>query len=143
MPPQRLLCFCVAISISLLGLSACRDDGPVVPAATTKHVMVTITEPSSKQIFEAAAEPPSDEVGWKSIQGSAQATSDSARRLIRAVRGGNKDTWVQLANRMADAADKVTAAAAAKDASALAAAGDTLYASCENCHKLFQPPKGT
>jgi cytochrome c556 len=123
----------------MLSLSACHDDGPVVPAATTKHVMVTITEPSSKQIFEAAAEPPGDDASWTNIQSNAQATSDSAKRLIRAVRGGNKDTWVQLANAMAEAADKVAAAAAAKDANALATAGDTLFASCENCHKAFQP----
>jgi cytochrome c556 len=122
-----------------LALAACNEDGPVIPAATTKHVMVTITDPSSKIVFEAAAEPPEDDAGWQHVQAGAQTTADSARRLIRAVRGGNKITWVKQADALIDAADKAALAAAAKDAKALEAASDALYGTCESCHKLFQP----
>jgi hypothetical protein len=135
---SRLAMPCCVGALSL-ALAACNDDGPVIPAATTKHVMVAITDPSSKVVFEAAAEPPKDDAGWKEVQSGAQATADSARRLIRAVRGGNRASWVEQADALIDAADKAAVAAAAKDAKALEVAGDALYGTCESCHRLFKP----
>jgi cytochrome c556 len=127
-----------AVSVLSLALAACRDDGPVVPAATTKFVMTSVTDPSSKVVFEAAAEPPKDAAGWDAVQSGAQATADSARRLIRAVRGGNKSDWVDQANDLISAAGSAAAAAAARDPQALASAADALNGTCESCHKRFQ-----
>jgi cytochrome c556 len=127
-----------AVLILPLSLAACRDDGPVVPAATTKYVMTSVTDPSSKVVFEAAAEPPKDAAGWDAVQSGAQATAESARRLIKAVRGGNKSDWVDQANDLISAAASAAAAAAARDPQALASAAEALYGTCESCHRRFQ-----
>jgi cytochrome c556 len=125
----------------LFGLSGCHDEGPIVPAAAIKFVMETSTEPASKLIFEAAAEPPKDASGWQQVQKGASDVASSARKLVNAVRGGNRKNWEELANAMAAAGDQASAAAAAHDADALAKAGDALFATCENCHRIYQPPK--
>ena len=119
-------------------LAGCNEDGPVVPTATTKFVMTSVTEPAAKRVFEAAAEPPSDDAGWQAVTAGARETAESARRLIRAVRGGNKAVWAEQANAMIAAADKAAAAAAAHDAKSLEAASEALYGTCEGCHRVFQ-----
>jgi hypothetical protein len=135
----RFLCHRVGAALVVsLGLTACQEDGPVLPAATIKHVMETVAVPSGKVVFDAAAEAPATEAGWTAVQTNALAISDSADRLIRSVRGGNRGPWTELAKAMAAAADRVAAAAAARDANGLAAAGDALYGTCEGCHKVFQ-----
>jgi len=129
--------FCAVLSASIL--AACHEDGPVVPSAITKFVMVSVTDPAAKRIFEAAAEPPQDDAGWRSVADGASETADSARRLIRAVRGGNKADWIGQANALIAASDEAATAAAAHDSTALAVAGDKLYATCESCHQRFKP----
>ncbi|MBI5791465.1 MAG: hypothetical protein HZA63_08325 [Rhodocyclales bacterium] len=130
-----------AVAFIAIALTACRDNGPVVPAATIKHVMTTVTDPAAKQIFEAAAEPPRNEAGWKNVHDNAEATAESARRLVRAVRGGNRVVWAEFSNALADAASNASAAASAKDAKALAVASDAIFTTCEGCHKVFQTPR--
>lgn len=135
----RIFARVVCGAAALVSLYGCRDEGPVVPAATIKHVMASVTDPASKRIFEAAAEPPTEVAAWQVVAAEAQATAETGTRLINAVRGGNKREWVVLAGAMSAAARKVGDAAAARDPTALAASADKLYETCEGCHKRFQP----
>lgn len=113
-----------------------------MPAAAVKLVMASVTDPAAKEIFEAAAEPPHSDAAWQKVQDSAAVTAASAKQILKAVRGGNRTEWAELAKAMASASEQAGAAAAAHDATALSAAGDVLYASCERCHALFQSRRG-
>lgn len=132
----------LAISCFALVLTACRDEVPAVPVSITQQVMREATIPASEAIFSAAGNPPGDGPGWRNVQANAAALADSGQRLIRAVRGGEKEKWVKLAGALVLAAKQVDRAAGARDADALAAAGERLYASCENCHSAFLRRRG-
>lgn len=130
---------CLATMAAVGGISACLPEraNAVLPPVTVRHVMVGTTIPASTAIFNAAGEAPRDDAGWDELRRHAVALGESGNRLTVGARGPERDEWIRLARAMADGASRVARAAAARDADAVAAAGDAIYAACEGCHKRF------
>jgi hypothetical protein len=133
------LCFlwpCLVLAVGLAGCLTERSQS-VLPAVTVRHLMVGATIPASKVVFAVADEAPTDEAGWQGVQASALALADAGAQLKVGARGPGKDDWLRLAGAMAVGADQAARAAARRDADAVAAAGNDIYAACEGCHRRF------
>jgi hypothetical protein len=106
-------------------------------AATVKQVMVTMTIPASDAIFSAASETPKDAKGWQEVRNAAVTLAESGKLLIAGGLAKDSTTWVDMARALVAQAQATQKAVDAKDADALAQAGDDVYATCETCHERY------
>jgi len=130
---------CLAVVLLAISLAACLPERSqsVLPAATVRNLMVGVTIPAAKVVFEAAAELPTTTAEWQRVGASAQALADAGSRLTVGARGSGKDDWVRLARAMAGGAERASEAAQRQDNDAFSAAGNEIYEACEACHKSF------
>ena len=113
-----------------------QQDAETAPA-TVKQVMLTMTVPSSDAIFSAASEPPKDDEQWVAVRTSAMMLAESGNLLMTGGRAKDNTTWMEMAREMVNQAEGALKAVEARNADALAQAGDDVYVTCEACHARF------
>lgn len=116
---------------------AAPNPEPLSSYATVKQLMIELTVPSSNAVFAAAGEVPKNEAGWQLIHQAALTLGQSAELLTKTPLAVNNPAWQQPAKDMAHAAQSAAKAAKSRDVDGIAAAGDALYESCANCHKIY------
>jgi cytochrome c553 len=130
------------MSFRLIGLLAVTSALSTLAqtAATMKQLMLDLIHPASNEILLIVNRGgPADEKEWAAIRRSALTLAES-EDLLRARAGGrNTNEWAKDAKLLSDSGSTAYKAALAKDASALAAAAESLDASCTTCHKQFRP----
>jgi hypothetical protein len=155
------------IALGVSSLPGCSPDKPVetapaaeqaqatAPAAapapaitlpvSINAVMVALVDHASEPLWLDAYEPPKTADRWLETEYNAYQMAMSGKLIQLAGTGPNDVDWVaqpqwkNFADAMSAAGMDALAAAKAKDAAALNAAGDRLVASCESCHKEFKP----
>ncbi len=131
-----------ATALSGIGLaaqgsgSAAGGDGPKA-IASVRDVMVGMAMPASDVVFNAGAEPPKTPAEWDSVRRNAAILAESANLLLIGTRVRDRGDWIRMATAQRDAAESVVKAATAKDAAALADAGDKAYETCTTCHNKY------
>ena len=109
-------------------------------AATMKQLMLDLIHPASNEILLIINRGgPADEKEWAAVRRSALALAESGDLLMARGRARAANDWPKDARLLADAGGAAYKAALGKDAKALAAAADSLDASCTACHKQFRP----
>jgi len=81
-------------------------------------------------------EPETDEE-WAVILNGAMTITESANLLMIGERARDQETWMRMAQGMADAGLLAVAAAEAQDADAIFGVGEAVYNSCDRCHNLY------
>ena len=102
-------------------------------APTTKQLMLDMIHPAANDILLAVNR---DEKDWAALRRAALALQESGSLLAAPGRGAD---WAKDVTLLADAGAAAYKAAQARDTAALAAAADSLDASCTTCHKQFRP----
>jgi len=120
----------------------------MAPIATVKQLMGGIIGPSATVVFDSVGttvdatgiheKQPSTETEWAAVGASAAALVESANLLMVGDRAVDKGEWAKMSKALADAGMVVLKATQAKDPMAILAAGETLNASCDNCHSQYQ-----
>jgi cytochrome c553 len=107
-------------------------------AATMKQLMLDLIHPASNEILLIINRGgPSDYREWVAVRRSALTLAESGELLKSHT--PNTNDWVKDAKLLADAGSAAYQAALAKDPKALAAAAESVDASCTACHKQFRP----
>jgi hypothetical protein len=119
----------------------------ITPVATVKQIMDGIVAPSATAVFESVGtivdatgiheKAPSTDAEWAALGASAAALAESANLLLIGNRAVDQQDWVKMSKALADASMLVLKATDAKDAMGVLAAGETLNASCDDCHERY------
>lgn len=109
-------------------------------APTMKQLMLDMIHPASNDIvlFVNRGVPKSD-AEWAAVRRSALALAESGNLLTMRGRARDDADWANDAKMLADAGAAAYKAAQDKDLSALAAAAESIDASCTTCHKQYRP----
>lgn len=108
--------------------------------ASMKQLMLDFIHPASNELLLSVHRGgPNDEAEWASIRRSALTLAESASLLTIPGRVRDQGDWVKDARMLADAGSAAYKAAQTKDLNALAAAVDSIDASCTACHKKYRP----
>jgi len=138
---SSIRCFawaCVAAIALLLASGVARAQQPTLkPIATVRQLMQAMIVPFSDAVFDAAFEPPKTDAQWTAVRATALALAESGNLLMIGRRARDEGEWMRMARDEVDAAEAVIKAIDAKNATALAAAGDVLYETCDTCHARY------
>lgn len=114
-------------------------------ASVVGKLMREQTVPASDTLFAAAGEAPATPADWQAqsetLLLAARRLGEASRQLARQRAYRSDDDWQQWANAMRQAANGSARAVRQRDGTALAAASEALYASCEGCHRRYLPPR--
>ena len=123
-----------AVLISTL-LPACllqaQDDANAV-----SRLMKSVVIPQSDIVFAVGKKAPANNNEWSKVAQSAAQLTEAAKSLAARTPAANAESWRKASQAMTDAAGRVGVAANLKNADAVLDAGDSLYESCEGCHRL-------
>ena len=115
-------------------------DGPEI---SVNDVMVEQIAPATNTLW--AIEDPQTDADWQLFVDAANVVIDTTESIKQGGTGPNDNAWAQdpawqaFADRLIAAGIDARAAAENKDVDAMYAAGDVLYAPCEECHIQFHP----
>ena len=120
----------------------------IAPVATVKQLMDGIIGPSATVVFDSVGttvdatgiheKQPSTDTEWAAVGASAAALVEAANLLMVGDRAVDKGAWATTSKELADAGMLVLKATQAKNAEGILEAGETLNASCDNCHNQYQ-----
>jgi hypothetical protein len=117
------------------------------PVASTKQIMVGITNPAAYVIYEAVGTkttskgieeiaPQTDE-DWQKVESAGAAVVESGNLILTGNRAIDKGDWVKMTHDMMDKAKLAMAAAKAKDKDKIVETGGDLNVTCDNCHMRY------
>jgi hypothetical protein len=119
----------------------------ITPVATVKQLMDGIIGPSATVVFDSVGtivdatgiheNQPRTDAEWATVSGSAAALVESANLLVMGNRAIDRQDWLTMSKALADAGMLVLKATEAKDPQGILAAGETLNATCDNCHQRY------
>jgi hypothetical protein len=133
----RTLLTAIATAASMfVGVAIAQQSGSA-PPSTVKEVMTSMTIPASDEIFESAFDTPTTDERWARVQRAALTLAESGKLLTTTKLAKDTGMWMDMARALVEEAERTSAAAGAKDAKALEALGDTLYATCKTCHSRY------
>jgi len=120
---------------------------PVAPAAVStfkvigpsRQIMLAVTIPASDAVFNAAAEPPTTDGRWVTVERAALALAESGNLLLIPGRAVDDGEWARFSRMLIDTAAQAYEAAQAKDINGVSDAGNAIYEACEGCHKKYMP----
>ncbi|WP_153067149.1 hypothetical protein [Steroidobacter cummioxidans] len=122
------------------------DAVPEPSAASTfkvigpnRQIMLAVTIPASDAVFNAAAEPPTTDEQWVTVERAALALAESGNLLLIPGRAVDDGEWARFSHMLIDTAARAYSAAQAKDIDGVADAGNAIYEACEGCHKKYMP----
>jgi len=117
------------------------------PVATVKQLMDGIVGPSATVVFDSVGtivdatgiheNQPRTDAEWATVGASAAALVESANLLVTGNRAIDRQDWVTMSKALADSGMVVLKAVEAKDPQGILAAGETLNATCDNCHERY------
>ena len=120
----------------------------IAPVASVKQLMDGIIGPSATVVFDSVGttvdatgiheKQPSTDTEWAAVGASAAALVEAANLLMVGDRAVDKGGWATTSKALADAGMLVLKATQAKNAEGILEAGETLNASCDNCHSQYQ-----
>lgn len=117
-----------------------QDAAPTAPVMKTDRLMKVFADPIVETLKGAVKEAPTTPKGWRVIQDQGEATAEVA--ILTMMREGeheNTPEWDQLADAMKKAGLALAEAAGKKDFADVQAKTTALIASCNECHKKFEP----
>lgn len=144
----------MALVIAAGALSAaCSKPAPAKPEATpaaapspsfkvvgpSRQIMLAVTIPASETVFNAAAEPPTTDEQWVSVERAALTLAESGNLLLVPGRAVDEGEWSRFSHMLIDTAAQAYEAAQAKDIDGVSEAGNAIYEACEGCHKKYLP----
>jgi hypothetical protein len=119
----------------------------ITSVATVKQLMDGIIGPSATVVFDSVGtivdatgiheNQPRTDAEWATVSGSAAALVESANLLVMGNRAIDRQDWLTMSKALADAGMLVLKATEAKDPQGILAAGETLNATCDNCHQRY------
>ncbi|WP_157994470.1 hypothetical protein [Peristeroidobacter agariperforans] len=123
------------------------EPAPAAPASShsfkvvgpSRQIMLAITIPASETVFNAAAEPPTTDEQWVSVERAALTLAESGNLLLIPGRAVDQGEWLRFSQMLIDTAGQAYEAAQAKDIDGVSEAGNTIYEACEGCHKKYLP----
>lgn len=107
--------------------------------APSRQIMLAVTIPASDKVFGAAAEPPTTDEQWVTVERAALELAESGNLLLIPGRAVDTGDWLNYSHMLIDTASKAYAAAQAKDVDGVSDAGNAIYEACEGCHKKYMP----
>jgi cytochrome c556 len=107
--------------------------------APSRQIMLAVTIPASEAVFNAAAEPPTSDEQWATVERAALALAESGNLLLIPGRAVDDGEWSRFAHMLIDTAAQAYSAAQAKNLDGVADAGNVIYEACEGCHKKYMP----
>ena len=125
-------------AIFFLAVSAVAQAPSSRAVGTMSQLMIDVIYPTSNAIFYIERTPPKTDVDWEGIRTNALTLAESANLLSRPGRTRDTTVWEKDASLLADAGASAYKAALAKDAKALAAAAESIDASCTACHRQYR-----
>jgi len=127
--------------------TAVEAPAAMTPVASVKQIMRGIVAPSATVVFESVSttvsaagidekQPRTDEE-WAEVGSSAAALVEAGNLLTIGTRAVDRADWVTMSRAMIDAGTAALAAAEAKSAEGILAAGEHINTSCDNCHERY------
>jgi hypothetical protein len=117
------------------------------PVATTKQIMIGITNPAAYVVYEAVGTKttskgieeiaPQTDADWAKVESAGAAVAESGNLMLTGSRAIDKGDWVKMTNDMIEQGKKAMAAAQAKDKDKIVEAGGDLNTTCDNCHARY------
>jgi len=140
----------MALGMLVSALAAgCSKPAPARPAepasatfevvAPSRQIMLAVTIPASDAVFNAAAEPPTTDEEWVTVERAALALAESGNLLLIPGRAVDEGEWARFSHILIDTATRAYEAAQAKDIDGVSDAGNAIYEACEGCHKKYMP----
>jgi len=118
------------------------------PVASVLQIMRGITAPAARTVFGSVAtivtpsgteeRAPRTAEEWNAVGDSAAALVESGNLLMLGDRAIDKGDWMTMSRALIDASRIALEAAQAKNVEALFGAGETINATCDNCHQRYQ-----
>lgn len=112
---------------------------PFKVVATVKQVMRGITIPASDAIWKVSGEAPKADEAWLVVESAGYALAESGNLLLMKGRVREGEEWTKFSQQLVDVGVQAAEAVHAKDMDKIMAAGDAMYAVCENCHMKYMP----
>jgi hypothetical protein len=119
----------------------------ITSVATVKQIMDAIVAPAATAVFDSVGtivdatgiheNQPRTDAEWAAVGASAAALVESANLLVIGNRAIDRQDWVTMSKALGDAGMVVLKAVEAKDPMGILAAGETLNATCDNCHQRY------
>jgi hypothetical protein len=120
----------------------------VVPVASVKQIMKTITGPTTDAIFNSVSTSitkngveevaPHTDAEWEALGNQAAALIESGNLILLGNRAVDKGNWVKITQAMIDAATLALRATEAKSPAKILEAGEKLNETCDNCHLKYR-----
>jgi hypothetical protein len=129
--------------------AATPSDAPpaTTPVATVKQLMDGIVGPSATVVFDSVGtivdatgiheNQPRTDAEWAAVGASAASLVEAANLLVTGNRAIDRQDWVTMAKALADQGMVVLKATEARDPQGILAAGESLNATCDNCHERY------
>ena len=118
------------------------------PVASVLQIMRGITAPAARTVFGSVAtivtpngteeRAPRTAEEWNAVGDSAAALVESGNLLMLGDRAIDKGDWMTMSRALIDASRVALEAAQAKNVKALFDSGETINATCDNCHQRYQ-----
>lgn len=135
---------------ALLGLLAACSAGkapetaavaaPVVETlATTRQLMMGITNPAANVLSQIGDHPPQDDAAWDLVVANSLAVAESGNLLLTGTRNLQQPEWTALAMNLIEKAKATALAAQEKDVDRVIATGNDLSEVCVSCHTKYLP----
>lgn len=122
--------------------------GPVGPVGTVKQIMQGIVGPAATVVFSSVGSDvtaagiknwaPRSDGEWEEVGNSAVALAEAGNLLMMEGRAVDKGEWIKMSQAMIEAAKIALKAVDAKNAADVFASGETIYESCNTCHRRYQ-----
>ena len=117
-------------------------EPPFKPIADVRQLMTAIIIPTSDVVFQVGSNLPQDDKAWTAVDNAALALAESGNLLMLGDRAKRETSWMEFSRAMIDAAETAMKAAQKKNVDEVLAAGDKVYATCENCHNQYMDKTG-
>jgi len=136
------VCCCVLFTIGAVSSQwvFAQDASPTAPVMDTAKLMKVFADPTMETIKGAIKEAPATPKGWRVIQDQGEAIAEIANLTM--MREGDHEKapeWDQLADAMKKAGIALADSASKKDFADVQAKVTAVIASCNECHKKFEP----
>jgi len=141
--------FIIAGARNSIGAQAAPSAAPVdiESVATVKQIMQGVVSPAANIVFESVGtvvsaagieefQPETDEE-WDIVESNAAVLIESAALLMSGDRAVDRQEWATQSQALADAAGILLEAARAHDRDKVLEHGETLYRSCDACHRTY------
>jgi hypothetical protein len=124
---------------------------PVVavrPVASIKQIMNGIVGPGANAVFNSVSTTvtqkgieevaPRNDEEWAALGNNAAALAEAGNLMMVDGRAVDSGDWIKMSQALVDAGMKTLKAVEAKSPEAVLTAGETVNASCDNCHAKYQ-----